>query len=225
MQKAMDVTANNIANVQTNGYKPLRASFSDLFYTTQNPANRDTETGHGVKIDKTDMLFDAGQVRATEQPLDVAIPSEGMFALQRADGTIAYSKDGAFQLMNEDDTFVLINSVGSKVLDNDGQPIVGYPDEKGIVDPNLLFDLVGVYEFPNPYGLQPDGGNEYLATPASGEATANPDADKKQGWLEVSSTDLADQMTKVISYQRSFSFNAKMIQTADEMENAANNFR
>lgn len=60
MQKAMDVTANNIANVQTNGYKPLRASFSDLFYTTQNPANRDTETGHGVKIDKTDMLFDAG---------------------------------------------------------------------------------------------------------------------------------------------------------------------
>lgn len=227
MQKAMDITANNIGNVETNGFKPLRASFSDLLYTAQNPENLDIETGHGARIAKTDLLFDVGIMRETSQPLDVATPTEGMFAFLRNDaaGTIAYSKDGSFQLMNENDTYFVVNSAGDKLLDYNGQPIIGYPEDDGLIDPQVIFDAVGVYTFPNPYGLVPDGRNEYLATAASGEAVPNEDLEKKQGWLETSSSDLADQMTRVIEYQRSYSFNAKMIQAADEMENVANNFR
>lgn len=225
MQAAMDITANNVANVQTAGYKPLRASFSDLMYTVRRPReNPDAEIGHGVKIQKTDLMFDAGQLVHTERELDFAIPGEGMFALRKGGGEIVYSKDGAFYPMQEGEIWYLTDAAGAKVLDADGNPVICEYNEN-VLNTGKLWEDIGVYTFPNPYGLEASGGNYYLANAATGNAVSDPQADKLQGFLEASSSDIAEQMVNVIQYQRAFSLNTKMVQTADEIENIVNNLR
>lgn len=225
MQEAMDVTANNIANVSTNGFKPMRGSFSDLLYTVRNKDNEDVERGHGVKMAKTDLMFDAGQLIPTGRELDFAVVGEGLFALQKADGTTVYSKDGAFYLQQQEGSWYLTDERGAKVLDADGSPIIAEYGEDGNIDTSLIGEQVGVFRFPNPFGLDLEGNNYFLQTESSGEAYFDENAEKMQTYLEASSANLADQMVKVIEYQRAFSFNIKMVQTADQIEQTVNNLR
>lgn len=224
-QEALDITANNIANASTSGFKPLRASFSDLIYTVRNSKNENEDTGHGAKIDKTDLMFGVGALMHTGQALDFAIPSEGLFSLQKADGTVVYTKDGSFQIQQNGDVWNLIDSSGSKVLDAAGDPVLAQMNEDGTIDTAQLTEDIGVFTFENPYGLITNGNNYYLATESSGAATADTTLEKKNGYLEASGANLSDQMVKLIQFQKAFSFNAKMVQTADQLESIINNLR
>lgn len=225
-QAGMDIVSNNMANISTNGYKPLRASFSDLFYTTRNKENEDVEMGHGVKIDKTDLMFDAGTLQKTEGVLDFAIPTEGLFAIEKPNGDVVYTKDGAFQAQqNEEGEWDLIDDKGANVLDYDKNPVQVEFKEDGSVDTDATMEKLGVFRFENPYGLRPDGNNYYLETLSSGESISDDILEKKGGFLEVSSADVANEMVNVIQMQRAFSFNAKLVQTADQIETIVNNLR
>ena len=223
---AMDITANNVANVNTNGYKALRPSFGDLMYTKRKLRNDEVDTGHGVRVDKTDLMFGVDSFSESGQPLDFAIASEGLFAIDDADGLL-YTRDGSFYMSQPDDgNWQLVNGSGGFVLDNEGNHITIPFEEDGVtVDRNALTQMIGVYNFDNPYGLDPVGDNYYAATLSSGQPTADPDARKLNGYLEMSSVSLSNEMVKVIEYQRGFQANVTMVQTHDELQNIINHLR
>jgi len=226
MQRAVDITSNNVANVNTHGFKTHRASFSDLIYTTK-LRNDQVETGHGVKIDKTDLMFDIGRLESTGQELDFAIPSEELFAVEDASsGQIYYTKNGAFRLSNNGDgTWGLVDPKGNYVLDYDMNPITAVFDENGNLDSAATMELIGTFKFPNPYGLDNEGDNYFIANGSSGEPEADRGQEKLQYYLEGSSVNLATEMVNLIKYQRGFSFNAKLVQTADDIEQRVNSLR
>lgn len=230
-QLALDVTANNLANVNTFGFKASRPSFADLIYTERNNNNTETQFGHGVRVQKTDMMFEQSQLRESGQPLDFACLDEGFFAIEvPEDGRINYTKDGSFMMAreSENDPWMLCNGWGGWVLDYDGNRIE-IPFKEGTdeteIDETALAEMVGVYTFENPYGLDMVGDNYYVANASSGPAFSNPEARKKQKWLEASSTNVANEMSKVIEYQRAYQLNVNMVKTHDELENIINNLR
>ncbi len=226
-QDAMNVTANNISNVNTTGFKTSRASFSDLIYT-QKGTDNDVEYGHGSRMAKTDLMFSQGQVVETGKPTDFAAMEEGFFAIETSlNGEIRYTKDGEFYLSAmEDGTYQLCDSSDGYVLDYDGNRItVPYIEDTTLLDEATLHDLVGVYSFENPYGLDPAGNNYYEATLSSGEAVANREAEKVQGFTERSGTDLATEMSKVIEFQRAFQLNINMLKTQNELGTLVNNLQ
>lgn len=226
MQTAMDVTSNNVANVQTNGYKTIRPSFADLIYTEQNKLNEDVHTGHGVRMAKTDLMYKTGNMMHTERDLDFATPSEGLFAIEQPDGEIMYTKDGAFFItQTADDTWTLVDGRGGFVLDYNGEHIDVQFKDDGTVDNGDITEKLGVYVFDNPYGLDLNGDNYFIETESSGVAVSDISMPKKNGYLESSTVDLAEEMVKVIQFQRAFQFNTKMVQTHDELQNIVNNLR
>ena len=224
-QNGLDVVSNNIANLSTTGYKELRTSFSDTLYTVQKEEYEQAQTGHGTKIVKTDLMFEQGPMQMTNRQLDFALPNEGFFAVRDENGQVKYTRDGAFHMSQNGDDWELVNSNGLKVLDYDGDPVEFEFEDDGTVNYEKLVQDVGVYTFSNPYGLIADGANCYLETESSGQAKANEDLDKINNALEDSSVDIADQMVKVIQYQRAFQFNSQMIRTNDEIESIVNNLR
>ena len=227
-QMALDITANNIANVNTNGFKASRPSFSDLIYTERNNRNEETQFGHGVRPQKTDVMFEQSQVRETGRELDFAALDEGFFAILVPEGDITYTKDGSFYMSrNPDGVWELCNEYGGYVLDYDGNRIeIPFTDEDSTeIDAAALAERVGIYTFENPYGLDPVGDNYFIETAASGPAQSNLDARKKQNFVEASSTNIANEMSKVIEYQRAFQLNVNMVKTHDELEGIINNLR
>ncbi|MBP1561785.1 MAG: flagellar hook-basal body protein [Oscillospiraceae bacterium] len=226
-QLALDVTANNLANVNTNGFKASRPSFADLIYTERNNNNEETQFGHGVRVQKTDMMFEQSQLRETGRELDFAALDEGFFAVLTPEGNVNYTKDGAFYIsQNDEGVWELCNEYGAYVLDYEGNRIeVPFKEGTTDIDANALRDMVGVYTFENPYGLEQVGDNYFEANASSGEAFSNPDARKKQRWLEASSTNVANEMSKVIEYQRAYQLNINMVKTHDHLEDIINNLR
>lgn len=222
-QMGLDVTANNIANVNTAGFKASRADFADLIYTKRNNRIEEVQTGHGVKVDKTTLMYEQGALRHTERGLDFAALDDGFFAVQPArGGEVRYTKDGAFYINVADGT--LRDSNGGYVLDYNGEQIA-VPYEDDFVDYDALKEMVGIFRFENPYGLDQMGLNYFRATPSSGEASADFDAKKKQGYLEMSSTSIANEMSEVIEYQRAFQLNTNMVKLHDELEQKINSLR
>ena len=224
MQEGLDVVSNNIANISTTGYKELRPSFSDTLYTIQKEEYEQAQTGHGAKISKTDMMFKQGQLIMTNRPLDFAAPNEGFFAVKDANGDTKYTRDGSFHMSKSGEGWELANADGSKVLDYEGNP-VKIEMKDGVINQEKLVQDVGVYTFSNPYGLLAGGSNCYMETESSGEAKADKELDKLNNVLENSTVDIADQMVKVIQYQRAFQLNSEMIRTNDEIESIVNNLR
>jgi len=241
-QSALDITANNLANVNTNGFKASRASFQDLLYHRWTQNER-VDRGHGMRIDKTDLMFEQSELRETHQILDFAALDEGFFAIER-DGRILYTKDGSFQITKDeedDDVWYLCDSGRGFVLDYDGQRIVvpfvagtAMIDEEGEIteaaqtteiDGTALLEMIGIYSFENPYGLNQIGSNYYEATLSSGDAAANAELGKLQGYLEASSTSVGNEMSKMIELQRAFQLNAQMVKTHDEIGSTVNNLR
>ena len=227
-QLALDITANNLANVNTNGFKASRPSFADLLYTERNNNNEETQFGHGVRVQKTDLMFEQSTLRNTERELDFAALDEGFFAVLTPEGNVNYTKDGAFYISreSEESPWMLCNEYGAYVLDYDGNRIE-VPFEEGTtdIDASALYDMVGVYTFENPYGLDQIGDNYFEANASSGPAAADTTAGKKQGYLEASSTNVANEMSKVIEFQRAYQLNINMVKTHDELENIVNNLR
>ena len=213
-QEDMDRISNNISNSGTVGYKASRTNFSQLLYTEM-AVNSETNplTGHGVKADDSRLQYKQGSLLQTGISLDFALMGDGFFAVERPDGSIQYTRSGAFDIS-------VSGSKGKRIeLKRDSQ------DDP--FDLTQLPDQIGIYNIENPYGLQPVGDTCFALTESSGEATADRNGSSRliQGALEQSSVDLSDEMVNVIQAQRAFQLNAKMVQTADELEQVINNLR
>ena len=220
--------SNNIANVNTVGFKASRPSFADCIYTVQRATEPDWQTGHGEFLQKTDLMYTVGTFEMTENELDFALPTEeGFFAVLDAYGNVSYTRAGNFQISQIDgDHWELVNANGEFVLDYEGNHItVPFIEDTTQIDYLALTDMIGVYTFDNNFGLELIGNNNLVATERSGEAVADPTLEKLRQALERSNTDIAGDMVHIIETQRSYQLSARVVQTADEFARIANNLR
>ncbi len=246
-QLNLDTIANNLANVNTTGFKRSRVDFQDLLYQSFKAAGAASaagaevptgiQVGHGVRPVATQKLFTQGNFQQTENPLDLVIEGDGFFQIQRPDGTTAYSRSGAFK-----------RDGNGKVVTSDGfslHPEITVPanaksvtiGSDGIVSAILAGQTasqnVGTIElarFVNPAGLNSIGRNLFTATSASGDATtgapgANGLGTIGQGFLESSNVSVVEEMVNLIVSQRAYEAGSKAVQSADEMLQIANNLR
>lgn len=246
-QSNMDVVANNIANVNTVGFKKSRAEFEDLIYSNlkepgqasglQSVSPTGVQTGLGVRTAATQKDFTDGQAQVTNNPLDMQIEGAGFFQIRTQDGEISYTRDGAFK-----------KDPSGKIADKNGNiliPEITIPETAMIVEilpngevrcihnkdaaPEVLGQLE-IVNFINPAGLKSVGKNLYVPSPASGQATAARPGTLgtgyiSQGQLETSNVNIVDEMINMISAQRAYETNSKVIQTSDQMLQTAVNVK
>jgi len=218
-QTKMDVIANNIANINTTGFKPQQVSFSSLLYFNVNGgAANPIAVGHGVKPEKTDLNFSQGDLQRTDMALDFAILGDGFFALESIEGGgITYTRDGSFRFSSEGRRNYLTDAAGNYVLDSRQRRI-----EQG---EKYEHSQIGVFNFKNPYGLIPVGGNQFRQSDISGRGESVKTPEIKVGYLESSSVKTAEEMVKMIEASKGFALSSRVLQTADEMEKTVNQLR
>ncbi len=231
-QSALDVTAHNIANVNTSGYKARRPAFDDLVRTRIN-TNVEGEhlVGHGVKQQYVDNIMGQSGLSITENPLDFAVDGDGFFAVDYR-GQRMYTRNGAFDLSVEGNTATLVTNDGGYVLDKNGNRIT-LQMENGAINTDTIRDQLGLFRFANPYGLTPQNNARYTVSDNSGAATAVATLggtgaganDILQNTLENSAVDYTNEVINVINAQRAFQANARVITTADEMATEINGLR
>jgi flagellar basal-body rod protein FlgG len=238
-QTRMNVISNNLANVNTTGFKRDRAVFEDLLYqTVKQPGGQTTNAtqsptglmlGTGVKINATEKLHMQGNMVNTQAPLDVAITGDGYFQIQMPDGTTSYSRDGNFKISN---TGQVVTALGFPVI-----PAITIPNNAASVtfgrDGAVSVELVAgggaqnigqiqIARFVNPSGLKPIGNNLYEASQASGAAQIlqpglNGAGTLNQGSLEASNVNVVEEMVNMIETQRAYEINSKAISAVDGM--------
>ncbi len=238
-QTRMSVISNNLANVNTTGYKTSRAVFNDLLYqTVRQPgaqSSQNTEIpsglmlGTGVRNISTQKHYSQGNIIQTERPLDLAVTGNGFFEILLPDGSTAYTRDGTFQL----------DSQGQMVTSNGFvlQPSITVPDdtmsltigEDGVVSALVAGNTnptqigsIQLADFINPGGLQPIGDNLLKETAASGTATLGTPGltglgRTIQGSLESSNVNVVEELVNMIETQRAYEMNSKAISTVDQM--------
>ena len=247
-QLNVEVISNNIANMNTTGFKRQRAEFQDLLYqniervgAASSDAGTITPTGIqvgvGVKTGGIYRITEQGSVVGTENPLDLAINGSGYFRITLPSGDDAYTRAGAFQLgptgeivtlegftvapgitIPPEATDISINANGEVLVKLEGQ-----------IDPSNVGQLE-LITFANPAGLEAIGSNQFLETPASGTANAGvPNTDGYgailQSFLENSNVNSVSEITALITAQRAYEMNSKVISTADEMMSVTSNLR
>jgi flagellar basal-body rod protein FlgG len=239
-QTNVEVIANNLANMNTTGFKQQRAEFQDLLYQNiQTPGSQTSDTGavapNGIQIGagvKTAAIYritTQGDLKNTSNPYDVAVQGPGYFRIQNADGTDAYTRAGNFSLSPQGQ---LVTQQGQVV-----QPGIAIPQNtlsvsinaqgqvNATVAGNSTPQTVGQLEltrFPNEAGLNAVGDNLYLETPASGSPQAGVPGTPgygtiQQGFLETSNVNSVDEITSLITAQRAYEMNSKVISAADQM--------
>ncbi len=240
----IDVIANNLANVNTTGFKKSNLNFQDLLYETVREAGEPTEgaqsrpvgleLGNGSRAVATHRSFSQGPITATNNPLDVAIQGDGLFVVRLPDGRNAYTRDGALKVSSDG---LIVTSDGYVVepeisLPEDAQQVIIRND--GQVDVLLFgetqFSQIGQIElarFINPAGLSALGHNLFEETGASGTpTTGTPGTDGlgelAQGFLEDSNVDVVEEMVAMIAAQRAYEINSKAIKTAEDMYQVEN---
>jgi len=238
-QTQMAVISNNLANVNTTGFKRGRAVFQDLMYQNLGQAGAQTSTqtqspsglmlGTGVQIGATEKLFQQGNMQQTTNSFDLAINGRGFFQIQMPDGSLAYTRDGSFQVNSQGQ---MVNSSGYPLqpgitIPQAAQSVTISPD--GIVSVTLAGQAapqqVGTLttaDFINPAGLEARGSNLYVETAASGNPqTGTPGLNGLgqlvQGSLEASNVNVVEEMVNMIETQRAYEMNSKAISTADQM--------
>ena len=246
-QKSIDVVANNLANVNTTGFKRSRADFQDLIYqnlkSTGSPATNTTQVPTGIQIGLGSRLaavtkiFTAGDMTQTGNELDIAIEGNGFFPITLPDGTLGYSRAGAFK---RDSTGQVVTSDGNPL-----SPAITIPNNATKInigsDGTVSVQVAGqsatttvgtlqLASFSNPSGLSSQGKNIYLPTDSSGAATTSTPGQNgtgtiAQGLLEMSNVNVAEEMVNMIVGQRAYEINSKAVQAADEMLQTANNLR
>ncbi|WP_104748693.1 flagellar basal-body rod protein FlgG [Helicobacter cetorum] len=246
-QTHIDTTSNNIANVNTTGFKKSRADFNDLFYQAMQYAGTNTsnttlspngmEVGLGVRPSAITKMFSQGSPKETENNLDIAITGKGFFQIQMPDGTIAYTRSGNFKL---DDQGNIVTSEGYLLI-----PQITLPQDttqvnigvdgtvsvtQGLQTNSAVIGQITLANFINPAGLHSMGDNLYAVTNASGDAIVGaPDSQGlgrlRQGFLELSNVRLVEEMTDLITAQRAYEANSKSIQTADAMLQTVNSLK
>ncbi len=243
-QLNIDNISNNLANVNTAGYKKNRLEFQDLLYETirsagntqaaegQNPIG--IQVGQGVRSSATQRIFKTGPLNETGNPYNLAIRGEGFFMVETPFGE-AFTRDGSFKIDGEGN---LVNTSGYFLspgiqIDEEASEIVvgtngsvsyrnrdtGELEESG--------DMIEVYRFVNAAGLESKGGNLFMATQASGESILMDEGqyEIEQGFVEGSNVQVVEEMVNMIVAQRAYEINSKAIQTSDEMLGIANNLR
>jgi flagellar basal-body rod protein FlgG len=243
----IDVIANNLANVNTNGFKKSRADFQDLMYQgtktagavsgsgTEIPAG--TQVGLGVKPAAIQKMFKQGDFIATEGPLDMVIEGNGFFQISMPDGDIAYTRAGAFKL---DSGGNIVNSDGyamepaitippdttSITISSDGTVSVMQPGSNTASSVGQI-EIAG---FTNPGGLTAIGKNLFLTSGSSGSATTdtpglNGLGTINQSFIELSNVNVVEEMVNMIASQRAYELNSKVVQSSDEMLQMMNNIK
>jgi len=242
-QLRIDTIAHNVANTNTVGYKSARLDFKDALYTyTYNPSRPRTpeanqQKGHGVIVTAIESDHRTGSFERTERMLDFALENEGYFSLQNMAGDTVYTRNGSFHLSVEADGTYLVNGEGLYVLNNAGARImvpIGVDtiacDVNGIMafynnDELVGGATLGLYTFRNLHGLSAEGNGNFAQTPAAGERLPANDVVVRQGILEGSNVNLAEEMTRLVRTQRAFQLASRALTTADDMEGIANNMR
>jgi flagellar basal-body rod protein FlgG len=238
-QTQLDVISNNLANVSTNGFKRSRAVFEDLLYQTlrQPGAASSQQTtipsglmiGMGVRPVATEHIFVQGSLQRTENALDMAVNGQGFFQIQMPDGTLAYTRDGAFQM---DSTGQVVTASGyplspaitipsnatSITISRDG--IVSVL-QSGSATPTQI-GTIQLASFVNVGGLQSVGENLFVETASSGTPTPNTPGTNgtgvlNQGYTETSNVNVAEELVQMIQTQRAYELNSRAIQTSDSM--------
>ncbi|MBA3029222.1 MAG: flagellar basal-body rod protein FlgG [Desulfobacteraceae bacterium] len=243
----IDVIANNLANVNTSGFKKSRADFQDLLYQTLRPAGSQSsegtqvptgiQLGQGTRPAAVQKIFVQGEYQFTQNELDLAIEGDGFFQVLQPNGETGYSRGGSFKLDGE-----------GRIVTSDGflmEPEIAIPADSttlsvgmdgtvsvmqaGQTDSTVLGNI-NIVRFSNPAGLNSIGRNLYLPTSASGTPTeGTPGQDGlgilSQGYLEMSNVSVVDEMVNMITAQRAYEINSKAISTADEMLQMANNLK
>ena len=231
-QEGMNIYSNNIANVNTVGYKPLRPSFAECIYTLQHPPREQWQTGHGQYLSKTDLMWSENGFVSTDQPMDFALPNDGFFMTLDRNGNTFLTRDGAFKMTFTGEQWELVNGFGEFVLDYDGNHIpIPFETDRTTGEVTMLVDYgeltqrIGVFTVDNNWGLDQANNNHFVVNNRSGAAVANRGYDKVRGALEMSATDLAGDMVRIIETQRSYQLNSKMVQISDEIMRTVNNLR
>ena len=234
----LQAIANNLANVNTAGFKRDRVVFEDLFYqidaqpgaqVADNTVSNGVQLGNGVHVVGTQKIFTNGSIQTTSQPLDVAISGNGFLEVRRPDGTAAYTRAGQLQV---DANGVLVNAQGLPLV-----PQITVPNNalsltigaNGMVSatvpgnaaPTELGQLT-LTTFVNPAGLQAMGENLFQETAASGTPNEGKPGDSafgklKQGALEGSNVQVVEEMVDMIAAQRTYEMNTKVLSAADNM--------
>lgn len=237
----MTTISNNLANVNTVGFKKDRVVFEDLFYQVQrqpgtqadevNQLPSGIQLGTGVRVNGTQKIFTEGSFETTGNQLDLAIAGQGFFQIENPDGEILYSRNGQFHL-NADGIITHGNGLplaqniavppeASKItIGRDGIVTAQIPGQDGVQELGQILTV----NFVNPAGLEAIGGNLFRATAGSGEALEGiPGEDAfgllQQGTLEGSNVSVVDEMVNMIAVQRAYEMNAKVVSAADDMLN------
>lgn len=220
-QEKLNVISNNLANINTNGYKAKSSVFNSLMYYNMRAADNETTkltAGTGVMQQRTETNFGESGYDQTLGKYDFAISGEGFFMLRDpGSGAISYTRNGKFSLSLRQDGFYLVNDAGKFVLDQAGAPI-------RVVDSKLQ-SQVGVYTFANTNGMESIGENEFRPLAKNGNPLLVADAKVINGCLEMSNVDLAQEMARTIEASRAYSYALKMVQTSDEVEQTINSLR
>ncbi|MCP1109139.1 flagellar basal-body rod protein FlgG [Lachnospiraceae bacterium PF1-21] len=220
-QERMNVISNNIANVNTYGYKTKNSSFQDmLYYNQRDRAGEVTNltAGTGALHSHITTDFSGSGFHVSGGALDFAINGEGFFKLQDPQtGEVTYTRNGHFGQSRRSDGFYLVTDSGKFVVDSQGQPIR--------VNQGELSRQPAVYDFANTDGMLSIGNNEFAPVEKNGNATLVVDAQLVNGYLEMSNVDLAKEMADTIEASRAYSYVLKMVQTADEVEQTINELR
>jgi flagellar basal-body rod protein FlgG len=245
-QMNLDVIANNLANVNTSGFKKSSLQFQEMMYDTEeSPGASSTDSsttptgiqvGYGSKPVATERNFTEGSLQQTGNTYDVAIQGTGFYKLTLPDGSNAYTRDGSF-LVNADGQ--IVNSQGY-LLTGAGQIspaatniTIGSDGTISATVNNAAVKIspITLSTFPNPEGLSSQGNNLYLATEAAGTASdgqtpgTNGIGTLAQGYIETSNVQVVEEMVNMIQAQRAYEINSKAIQTSDDMMQMANNMR
>lgn len=246
-QLNLDITANNLANVSTTGFKKSRADFQDLLYQTiRAPGTSQAQgmqiptglqVGLGTRVGATQKIFTSGDLQETGDSLNLAIDGDGFFQVMLPSGELAYTRDGSFK---RDSTGKMVTSDGYTL-----QPEITVPSEATDVsigeDGTVTATVAGetdtqelgqiqLVKFLNSAGLSSRGHNAYTATAASGDAIIGTPGESgfgtlNSGYVEMSNVKVVEEMVNLITTQRAYEVNSKCIQTADNMLETANNLR
>ncbi len=255
-QTSVDTIANNLANVNTVGYKSESTQFKSLLYqdlqsktTTANIEQKPVaaQVGLGTRVASITSYFSQGSLNSSDSDTDFAIVGEGFFAARNLDGETVYTRNGNLYMATAIDGMMLATADGYPILDVDDNPIILstdykvseltistdgellYPDESN--NPVPLGMKIALYQFTNPSGLDKIGGNFYKETESSGVPISEEydevgkKSTLKQGYLEASNVQVANEMVNLITAQRAYELCSKAITTSDTMMEQANNLK
>ncbi|HTJ99373.1 MAG TPA: flagellar basal-body rod protein FlgG [Bordetella sp.] len=239
-QTSLDVISNNLANVNTNGFKRGRAVFQDLMYQTlrqpgaqvgdANQLPSGLQLGTGTRVAATERLHTEGNLTNTSDPMDIAIQGQGFLNVQLPDGTDAYTRDGALQVDQNGQLTTagglvlqppinVPNNALSLTIGKDGTVSVTQPAAPGT---SVQIGQLQLANFINPNGLQAVGDNLYLETDASGapnigQPTVDGLGSIMQQYVETSNVNVAEELVNMITTQRAYEMNSKAVETSDQM--------